>query len=163
MLKVPPVVSGNLILLITVGLIAGSPLCGFLSDFWFQTRKAPIAIGLFGMAACLLILSYQREGANLILLSALFLLFGISGSTGQIMYAHIKERMPLEQAGTAMTGINFFTMMGVAFFMQLLGGVMQYIYPEASLGADAFKTAFSMCAVFLGVTMTLYLFTGESR
>ncbi len=30
------------------------------------------------------------------------------------MYAHIKEQVPRANAGLAMTGINFFTMAGVA-------------------------------------------------
>jgi fucose permease len=58
------------------------------------------------------------------ILFALFFGFGFSSSSGQIMYAHIKERMPLKNAGTAMTGINFFTMIGVAFFLHGLGWVI---------------------------------------
>ena len=53
------------------------------------------------------------------------------------MYAHIKERMPVELAGTAMTGINFFTMIGVAVFLQGLGNMMQFFHPGESLGISA--------------------------
>jgi hypothetical protein len=78
------------------------------------------------------------------------------------MYAHIKERMPIERAGTAMTGINFFTMAGVAVFLQGLGSLMQRFYPEAALGAGAFRGAFLFCAGCLLVTAALYLMTKET-
>jgi len=78
------------------------------------------------------------------------------------MYAHIKERMPAELAGTAMTGINFFTMIGVAIFLQGLGNMMQYFHPGESLGADAFTDAFIFCAACLLVTAVVYSFTVET-
>ena len=84
-------------------------------------------------------------------------------SAGGIMYAHIKERMPTAHAATAMTGVNFFTMMGVVAFLQGLGSVMHYCYPQASLGASAFKSAFWICAACLGLTVGLYAFTIETR
>ncbi len=70
--------------------------------------------------------------------------------------------MPIERAGTAMTGINFFTLVGVAFFLQALGAMMQYIYPHASLASAAFKYAFNFCALSLVVATVLYLFTTET-
>lgn len=41
-----------------------------------------------------------------------------------------------------MTGVNFFTMVGVAAFLQGLGNLMQYLYPGESFGAPAFRVAF---------------------
>ena len=78
------------------------------------------------------------------------------------MFAHIKERMPIESAGTAMTGINFFTMAGVAFFLQVLGNIMQQFYPGESLSPAAFKGAYYFCAAFLVVTTAFYLLTVET-
>ncbi len=78
------------------------------------------------------------------------------------MYTHIKETMPLENAGAAMTGINFFTMAGAAVFLQGLGYIMQRLYPEASLGPSAFKSAFLLCVACLAGAGVLYLFTRDS-
>ncbi len=78
------------------------------------------------------------------------------------MYAHIKERMPAEHAATAMTGVNFFTMVGAVVFLQGLGAVMQWAFPQASLEASAFKGAFLICAFCLAVTVGCYLFTVET-
>ena len=78
------------------------------------------------------------------------------------MYTHIKEGMPIENAGTAMTGINFFTMIGAAVFLQGIGALMQHLYPEASLSPAAFKTAFLLCAGCLAVAAIAYCFTHET-
>lgn len=78
------------------------------------------------------------------------------------MYAHIKEKMPAERAGTAMTGINFFTMIGGAVFLQGLGNMMQFFHPRESLGDSAFTDAFLFCAICLWVTAAFYSFTVET-
>lgn len=49
-----------------------------------------------------------------------------------------------------MTGINFFTMIGSAVFLQGLGSLMQYLYPETSRSPEAFMVAFSLCAICPG-------------
>lgn len=154
--------TGNLLLLMSIGIVVGSPVFGLLSDRLLRNRKKIIIAGLTAMAVILVILTRLPAGASMTLLSLLFFSFGFFGSAGGIMYAHIKERMPLESAGAAMTGINFFTMIGVAVFLQGLGNMMQYLHPENSLGAAAFTDGFIFCAVCLAVTIGFYLFTVET-
>jgi hypothetical protein len=108
------------------------------------------------------LLSRLDAGTGYFTLAVLFLGFGFFSSAGQIMYAHIKERMRIERAGTAMTGINFFTMTGGAAFLQGLGNLMERLYPGASLGPDAFRASFLFCAGCLVVTALFYLFTKET-
>ncbi|MFH2120412.1 MAG: thiamine biosynthesis protein ThiF, partial [Pseudomonadota bacterium] len=71
--------------------------------------------------------------------------------------------VPVERAGAAMTGVNFFTMVGVAAFLQGLGGLMQSLYPGESFGAPAFRVAFFFCTACLVLTLALYGFTVETR
>ena len=78
------------------------------------------------------------------------------------MYPHIKELMPSEMAGAAMTGVNFFTMIGSAVFLQGLGSMMQALYPEASRGSDAFNAAFLLCVACMVVVAVLYVFTKDT-
>ena len=79
------------------------------------------------------------------------------------MYPHIKELMPVEMSGAAMTGINFFTMIGPALFLQGLGTLMQTLYPAASRGPEAFHAAFVVCIACLGLISILYCFPNEKR
>ena len=157
-----PVETGNVLLLMGLGLIVGCPVCGWASDSLFRTRKGVIMAGLGGMVLALALLAVLPRGAGVTLLSLLFFCFGFVTGAGQIVFAHIKERMPAERAGTAMTGVNFFTMLGVAAFLQGLGGLMQYLYPGESLAAPAFRVAFLFCAACLALTLALYGFTAET-
>jgi len=161
-LGVPAVAAGNLLLLTSIGIVIGSPVSGWLSDTVFRNRKWVIVSGLIMMGVILIVLTKMTPGSGMLVLSVLFFSFGFFGSAGGIMYAHIKERMPPESAGAAMTGINFFTMIGVAVFLQGLGSMMQYLYPEDPLGVPAFVIGFRFCAACLGITTVLYLFTVET-
>jgi predicted MFS family arabinose efflux permease len=160
---ISPVAAGNMLLLMGIGVIIGSPVCGWFSDSLFKTRKGVIMAGLTGMILVLAVLACLPRGASLTPLSLLFFAFGLFTSAGQVMFAHIKERVPVERAGTAMTGINFFTMVGVAVYLQGLGSLMQYLYRGASLSAPAFRAAFFFCAACLALTVALYGFTVETR
>ncbi|MFH0997194.1 MAG: MFS transporter [Pseudomonadota bacterium] len=154
--------AGNLLFLMSIGMAAGSPVFGWLSDVVLKNRKQVIVFGLVAMGADLSLLTRLSSDAGMTVLCILFFGFGFFASSGGLMYAHIKERMPVELAGTAMTGINFFTMIGVAIFLQGLGNMMQFFHPGESLGAAAFTDAFLFCAACLLVTAVIYSFTVET-
>ena len=156
------VATGNIILLMGIGMIIGSPISGYLSDQILNSRKQVIIPGLLGMAGILAILIFLPQNAGKMTLSLLFFGFGLVSSSGQVMYAHIKEQVPIENAGMAMTGINFFTMAGVAVFLQGLGSLMKFLYPATSLGLAAFKGAFLFCSVCLTLIGVFYNLTSET-
>jgi sugar phosphate permease len=157
------VMTGNLLLAMSIGLIIGSPICGWLSDSVLRSRKYVIIAGLAMMAGILTTLAVLPVDTGPLILFGLFLGFGFSSGTGQIMYAHIKERMPLEKAGAAMTGINFFTMTGVAFFLHGLGWAIQEFYPGGSLAPDVFRIAFVLFGGCLVLTGLLYSLTVDEQ
>jgi len=154
--------TGNLIFLMNLGLILGGPTWGALSDRIFMTRKWIVFCGLGALSFVTLIIAMLSPGTGLLALGVLFFGFGLFGSAGSLMYAHIKDLMPIEMAGTAMTGINFFTMIGPAVFLQGIGSFMQHFYPHASRGSDAFTAALILCAACLGGTSLLYMFTRDN-
>jgi len=156
------ITAGNIILLMSLGLIIGSPLSGYLSDIICNSRKKIIIPGIWGMVIILLILVFLPEGTGELTLAILFFCFGLFSSSGQIMYAHIKEQVPHENAGMAMTAINFFTMAGVAVFLQGMGSLMKFLYPGTSLGVPAFKSAFILCSICLIIIGIGYTLTKET-
>jgi sugar phosphate permease len=155
--------TGNLLLAMSIGLIAGSPACGWMSDSLLRSRKYVIISGLAVMAGILITLAVLPGDTGPLILFALFFGFGFSSGAGQIMYAHIKERMPLKNAGTAMTGINFFTMAGVAFFLHGLGWAIKKFYPEGSLAPEVFRAAFIVFGGCLVLTGLIYSLTVEGK
>jgi sugar phosphate permease len=153
--------TGNLILLLNVGMIAGSPFWGTLSDRIFKTHKWVIIGGSISIVLTIMLLVTIPVDAPIYALGLLFFCFGFFNATGVLMYPHIKALMPAEMSGAAMTGINFFTMIGPAIFLQGLGTLMQTLYPAASRGPDAFNAAFLFCIVCLILITILYFFTNE--
>ena len=155
--------TGNLILLMNFGMILGSPCWGTLSDSLFKARKGVVIAGLIGIALTIIFLTVIPVGIHPSVLALLFFCFGFFNASGLLMYPHIKDMMPLEMAGVAMTGINFFNMIGPAVSLQGLGSLMQALYPDASRGPQAFNTAFIVCTVSLVAATTLYFFTRGKR
>ncbi len=155
--------AGNILLMVNLGLIIGSPLWGAFTDRIFNTRKWIILPGLCFSAVTMVAITILDAGASILLLVILFFLFGLVRASNLLMYTHIKELMPLDMAGAAMTGINFFTMMGPAVFLQGLGVFMQGLYPGASRGPEAFRAAFILCTVTLILASLLYFFCKDTK
>jgi MFS family permease len=154
-----PVQTGNILLMMNLGLILGGPLWGAVSDRLFETPKWVIAGGLLMLALITSILRALPSGTSAFVAGATFLAFGLASASGMHVYAHIKALVPKDMAGAAMSGTNIFTMMGPAVFLQGLGIVMQSLYPEASRGPEAFGTALLICVVCQAAIGVLYLFT----
>jgi sugar phosphate permease len=155
--------TGNVIFLMNLGMFLGGPIMGALSDKVFHGGKWVIFYGHVVLALIVLAFARLSLGSGLILVASLSLGFGLFRATGLLMYPHIKDLMPIEMAGTAMTGINFFTMIGSAAFLHGLGSLMQALYPQVSRGPDAFQAAFILCGVCLGGVVVLYFLTRDSR
>jgi MFS family permease len=154
-----PVEAGNILLAMNVGMILGGPLWGAAADRVFRTPKWPVAAGLMLLAGVTLVLRALPAGTSPLATGVIFFSFGLVSATGLLVYAHIKMLVPLEMAGAAMSGTNFFTMMGPAVFLQGLGTVMQTLYPGASLSPAAFQSALLVCAACQAAIGGLYLFT----
>ncbi len=155
--------AGHIIFLMNLGVILGGGIWGALSDRVMKTRKWPVFGGHIILGFITMIVAVLPPGIGTLFLASLFFGFGFFRMTGALMYTQIKELMPIEMAGTAMTGINFFTMIGLAVFLQGLSCLMQYIYPETSRGPETFRVAFFLCAICLVVLSFLYLFSQDTK
>jgi MFS family permease len=154
-----PFQAGNILLLMNVGLIIGGPLWGAAADRVFRTPKWCIAGGLLLLALITALMRALPPGTSPLAAGAAFLAFGLASASGLHVYAHIKALVPKEMSGTAMSGTNFFTMLGPAVFLQGIGILMQELYPEASRGPEAFGTALLICAASQAAIGGLYLMT----
>ena len=158
-----PVRAGNIILLLNIGFIAGAPTWGTAADNLFKSCKWLVVIGLVALVAAITFIAIIPPDTSFAIVALLFFCFGFSGAAGLVMYPHIKSLVPREMAGAAMTGVNFFTMIGSAVFLQGLGSLMQTLYPTSSRGPEAFHAAFSLCITCLVVVTILYMFTKTKR
>jgi hypothetical protein len=84
---------------------------------------------------------------------------GFGSSFCQIMYAHIKELMPSHMAGTAMTGVNFFTMMGAGIFTHGFGKILDLQFFTKLPPGMGYRMAFFMYFIILLTVVALYIKT----
>ena len=157
-----PVTAGNLLFLLTLGVVIGNPVGGFLSDRVFRKRKGIMVVSLAGYSLTLAALAAGPPDAPLWLVALLFAAFGIFAGTGNLPYAHLKELTPPDRAATAMTVLNFFAIVGAGVFMQGLGLLMKTLYPAATTGHEAFTAMFCVCAGSMLAAALLYSLTKES-
>jgi nitrate/nitrite transporter NarK len=153
-----PVQAGNIIMLTTIGYVVGCSGGGWLSDRVLFTRKYVVIIGLAGMALADLSLTNTWCQNNMFLRAWTFFSLGLFSGFGNVMYAHIKGIMPPRMTGMALTGINFFTMLGVGAYIHIMGLVLNHIATGRPAGA-AFFLALAGVAAATGV----YFFTHDSK
>ncbi|HNQ02237.1 MAG TPA: MFS transporter [Syntrophales bacterium] len=157
-----PVTAGNLLFLLTLGVIIGNPATGFLSDRVLKKRKGIVVVALAGCSLVLAALAFVPVGAPRWVPAALFSLFGLFAGTGSLPYAHLKELTPPERSATALTVLNFSAVVGAGVFMQGLGVLLETLHPTSALSIEAFRDAFLACAACMAAATALYGSTRES-
>lgn len=149
--------AGVILLATPVGAVCGAPLWGRLSD----TLKRRKFLILFVQGASLLLLSSLAMNLQLPrwVLLVQFWLFGFAGVSSTLLYVQVKETFPLSMAGTALTTLNFFLMLGGAVFQHMMGIIMGHWSPSATgaLPVAAYQWGFGVCAALLALALIAYI------
>ena len=154
--------AGNILSMIAIGYLVGSPLMGRLSDSMFRSRKKVMVWGL--LLYTLFIPFFLFDPDNELLWYVVFFALGFFASVGAVSFAHVKELFPKEISGVALTANNLFNIGGVAVGQHVIGMLMAR-YPATVMGysVGAYHAAFT--ALFLSSLFgfLLYLFVKDSR
>ncbi len=118
-------VTGNILLCLGLSTAAGNFLWGAVSDRWLRSRKWVVVGGTLTGTLFLLPLLGVVVPAGAVGWGATLFGFGLLGASRTLIYAHIKESVPPEVVGTAVTAINFFLMIGPALVQQSLGLILE--------------------------------------
>ncbi len=156
--------SGKYLLAFPLGFIVGGPVIGFLSDKILKNRKQVVFLGLSGYTLMMLPLCFGGRSLPPLLLLISFAGMGFFTASGGIMYANIKELLPGKISGLAMTGVNFFTMMGAATFQYGIGAFIKR--QSAGCGVltpHAFAWGFRICFFAMLVGVVCYYFVREAH
>jgi len=153
---------GKMLLAFPLGMVAGGPIFGLLSDRVFKNRKWVVVAGLSLNALFIMPLTGLLPRFSLGLLGATFFGLGLFTSWGPVMYANVKELVPSSLSGTAMTGVNFFLMLGAAVFQHGMGAVIaRFSFAHGELTVEAFSFAFGLCLIAVAVGCVGYLFVKD--
>jgi sugar phosphate permease len=154
--------AANLILLLNLASVLGSPIGGWLSDRALSSRKWVALMALAGTSLALGALALVPGRASLwAIIAAILAFLGLTSSFGQVMYAHVKELMPARMAGMAMTGVNFFTMLGAAAFLHGMGWVLDHGHTGGSRSPESYRAAFLAGAAAAAVALAAYALTRD--
>lgn len=162
-LGLSPVQTGNLLIMLSVGLIFGAPAGGFVSDRILRSRKKTVVLGAVLSAVFTLIWSRWPSQEGIIILALLLLVNGFFNAFNQVCYAHIRELMPFHMSGTALAGINVFTMAGGGVFVHGLGVVISRVEPGHGDVCDAYRMALMLCVAAVALSALLYGFAKDAQ
>jgi sugar phosphate permease len=159
-----PVQAGYTLTFLAFGAIAGNPAAGWMSDRVFNSRKGVTLWGLSLYSLSLLSLTVTVRAASPFLDGLVFFFIGFFCSFGILLYSHAKELFPVAISGTVLTGVNFFTMAGGAFFMPVLGKVIEsfprtnHTYPP-----QAYRLSFLICLIGMMASLVFYAFSRKEK
>ncbi len=157
-----PLAAANLLLLLNLSFVAGAPLGGWLSDRVLDSRRRLVLVGLAGTAVAEVALAFGGRETGLPTLALLMAALGVTASFGQVIYAHAREVMPPAMSGMAMTGVNFFVMLGAATFLHGMGWVLDR-GPGPARSPAGYRAAFLLAAGAVALSFLGYLATRERR
>lgn len=155
--------ASGVLLAIPVGVVCGAPLWGRWSDM-LGRRKPLVLAGLLAMLLIFssLVLHLPLPHWGLVLQCWLL---GFSSAALYILYTQAKETFSLSIAGTALTALNFFVIVGAAVFQQLTGFIMGFWKQPIGgrLPLAAYQWAFGVAALLLAVSLALYIFCRDTH
>jgi sugar phosphate permease len=154
---------GNFLLMLSLGFIMGSTAGGWVSDRVLRSRRKAVSLAMACSAAAILTLSRWPSHAAPLLLGTLLFVNGFFNGFNQISYAHIRELMPPSMSGTAMTGINVFTMAGAGLFVHGLGEVISQIERPVEGECGLYRLILLICFAAVAASALLYGFTRDAR
>jgi len=159
-----PIQTGNLLILLAIGMIAGGPISGQFSDRIFRSSKGVALWGLCLYTLSLLPFTGIFKIQSPLWYGLIFFFMGFFHAFGMVIYSHAKSLFPISISGTVMTWVNFFTMAGAALFMPALGRVVEsfprigHFYP-----AEAYHLSFFICFLGMVASIIFYAFSKKER
>jgi MFS family permease len=159
-----PIQTGNVLILLSIGMIIGGPVGGRLSDRVSHSSKGVALRGLSLYALSLFPLIGILRIESPFWYGLIFFFIGFFSSFGMLIYSHAKELFPIAISGTVMTGINFFTMAGAAVFMSALGKIIES-FPRVDHGypPEAYHLSFLICFLGMFVSLIFYAFSKKEK
>ncbi len=118
--------AGQILSMLAIGMIVGSPILSFLSNRVFQGRKPVLVLSSFVLLCLTALLAFCTEELPLAGLYLICLGLGIFSSAIVVIgFTTTKELFPLQIAGTSTGLVNIFPFAGGAVFQPLLGYVLE--------------------------------------
>ncbi len=163
--------AGDVLNMLAVGIIIGSPLMSFLSNKIFRSRKKVLMLSAGLLLAELIFLNLFPAGLSRSLLYPLILCFAVFSLTPAVIsVTSTKELFPVEITGTSVGALNLFPFLGGAVLQLAIGWLLDW-YPLTQSGdysPEAYSAMFKLLLLTaLGAALSTFLmqetFPGAQR
>jgi predicted MFS family arabinose efflux permease len=159
LLEMSPVERGNVLLVMSVAMIAGNLVYGQI-ERRFDRRRRPVLLGSVAVVAILAVLAIRPvvpPMAATLLLAAL----GLAGMTYAVLMAQGRRFLAPHELGRGLTLLNCACFTGAATLQALSGVVMRL----ADAGGDelAYRALFAFLALALSLTLLTYARSPDLR
>jgi sugar phosphate permease len=153
--------AGDILNMLAVGIIVGSPLMSFLSNRIFRSRKKVLVLSASLLMAELVFMNFFPVGLPRTVLYPLILCFAIFSLTPAVIsVTSIKELFPVEITGTSIGTVNLFPFLGGAVMQVAIGWLLDW-YPLTQSGdysPEAYSAMFKLLLLTaLGTVLSTFL------
>jgi sugar phosphate permease len=156
--------AGNILGMLALAMIVGSPFISWLSDKVFRSRKKVIVLASL-MTLCLTIpLAFFPDAMNRPALYLLCFLLGMFNSAIVVVaFTSAKELFPIEIAGTSVGLANLFPFLGGAVAPPILGAILEVQEKTATgYSAESYSKAFLLYVFFALIALGASCFLTET-
>ena len=156
--------AGNILGMLALAMIVGSPFFSWLSDKVFRSRKKVIVLASI-ITLCLTIpLAFFPDAMNRPTLYLLCFLLGMFNSAVVVVgFTSAKELFPVEIAGTSVGLVNLFPFLGGAVAPPILGAILEVQGKTATgYSAQAYSRAFLLYFLFALIALGIACFITET-
>ncbi len=156
--------AGNILGMLALAMVVGSPFVSWLSDKVFRSRKKVIVLASL-ITLCLTIpLAFFPDVMNKPALYLLCFLLGMFNSAIVVVaFTLVKELFPVEIAGTSVGLLNLFPFLGGAVAPPILGAILEAQEKTATgYSAEAYSKAFLLYVLFALIAFGASCFLTET-
>jgi sugar phosphate permease len=156
--------AGNILGMLALGMIVGSPFLSWMSDKVFHSRKKVIVLSSIITVCVTIPLAFFPGGMNPPGLYLLCFLMGMFNSAVVVVaFTAAKELFPVEIAGTSVGLVNLFPFLGGAVAPPILGAILE-AQEKTAIGysAEAYSKAFLLYFVAALIALAVACFITET-
>ena len=156
--------AGNILGMLAMAMIVGSPFLGWLSDKVFRSRKKVIVLASIITLGLTIPLAFFTDAMNRPVLYLLCFLLGMFNSAVVVVaFTSAKELFPVEIAGTSVGLANLFPFLGGAVAPPILGAILETQGKTATgYSAQAYSKAFLLYFLSALIALGLACFITET-
>jgi sugar phosphate permease len=156
--------AGNILGMLALAMIVGSPFLSWLSDRVFRSRKKVIVLASIITLGLTIPLAFFPAAMNRPALYLLCFSLGLFNSAVVVVaFTSAKELFPVEIAGTSVGLANLFPFLGGAVAPPILGAILEaQVKTTTGYSAEAYSKAFLLYFLFALVALGASCFMTET-